>query len=180
MLGDRWSDAIPVIEIITPVMGLQMPYLATQFYAMAIGATRLVFYRELAFFLIRTPIFIALTLAYGLPGAAAAVAGCGFLFIALNLTLYARISGDALTRPLWRARRSLLAAAAMAAAVMTLRITGPLDPAAPGLSVALEIAIGVGAYVAAHAGLWRLEGRPDGVERSIFDLARPALRRLFA
>jgi PST family polysaccharide transporter len=180
LLGDKWAAAIPVIEIITPVMGLQMPYLATQFYAMALGATKLVFFRELAFFLIRTPIFIALTLAYGLPGAAAAVAGCGFLFIALNLTLYARISGDALTHPLWRARRSLLAAAAMAAAVLALRITGLLDPAAPALRVALEIAAGAGVYIAVHAGLWRLEGLPDGVERSILDLARPALRRIFA
>lgn len=180
LLGDKWGDAIPVVEIITPVMGMQMPYLATQFYAMALGATRLVFFRELAFFLVRTPIFIAMTLAYGLEGAAAAVAGCGFLYIALNLTLYARISGDAMTRPLWRARRSLLASAIMAGAVLALRMTGVLDPLAPALRVAVEIAAGAGVYLAAHAGLWRLEGLPDGVERSIIDLARPALRRLAA
>lgn len=177
LLGDHWNDAIPVVEIVTPVMGAQMPYLATQFYAMALGATRLVFFRELAFFLVRTPIFIAATIAYGLKGAAVAIAGCGVLYIALNLTLFARTSGDFILRPVWRARRSFIAAAAMAVVVLALRVTGALDAAAPLIRILAEIAAGALAYLAVHAGLWRLEGRPDGVERSIIDLARPALRR---
>ncbi len=178
LLGDKWADAVTVVEIITPVMGVQMPYLATQFYAMALGATRLVFFRELAFFLIRTPIFIAATLAYGLKGAALAVAACGVLFIALNLTLYARVSGDALWRPVWRARRSFLATAAMAAAVLALRGSGAIEPLAPLLRIAAEIVLGAGVYFAAHAALWRLEGLPDGVEQMIVGIARPALNRL--
>ncbi len=180
LLGEKWNDAIPVVEIITPVMGAQMPYLATQFYAMALGATRIVFFRELAFFLIRTPVFIAATLAHGLTGAAAAVAGCGVLFIALNLTLYARVSGDALWRPVWRARRSFLASAAMAAAVLGLRDAGVFDAAAPLLRIAAEIVAGAGVYALVHALVWRIEGLPDGVERSIIDLARPVFRRVLA
>jgi PST family polysaccharide transporter len=180
LLGDKWADAVPVVEIITPVMGAQMPYLATQFYAMALGATRLVFFRELAFFLIRTPVFIAATLVYGLTGAAAAVAACGVLFIALNLTLYARVSGDALWRPVWRARRSFFASAAMAGGVLAMRSFGAVDPQAPLLRIAAEIALGAMIYAGAHAALWRLEGLPDGVERAIVDSARPVLRRLAA
>jgi PST family polysaccharide transporter len=178
LLGDSWADAVPVVEIITPVMGAQMPFLATQFYAMALGATRLVFFRELAFFLVRTPVFIAATLAYGLKGAAAAVAACGVLFIALNLTLYARVAGDALWRPLWRVRRSLAASAAMAAVILALRASGVIEPIAPLLRVTVEIALGAGVYLAAIAMLWRLEGQPEGVERALLSMAGPALRRL--
>lgn len=178
LLGDHWNEAIPVVEIITPVMGAQMPYLATQFYAMALGATRLVFFRECAFFLIRTPVFIAATIAYGLKGAAIAIGGCGLFYIALNLTLYSRVSGDGMMRPFWRARRSFLAAAAMAAVVLSFRVTGLLDPTAPLLRIVTEIAAGAMVYLAVHAGLWRVEGRPDGVERSILALGAPALRRL--
>lgn len=178
LLGENWTDAVPVVEIITPVMGAQMPFLATQFYAMALGATRLVFFRELAFFLVRTPVFIVATIAYGLKGAAAAVAACGVLFIALNLTLYARVSGDALWRPLWRARRSVVASAAMAAAILALRASGAIEPLAPLLRVAVEIALGASVYLAAHGGLWRLEGQPEGVERSLIAAAGPALKRL--
>jgi len=178
LLGEKWSDAISVVEIITPVMGAQMPYLATQFYAMALGATRLVFFRELAFFLVRTPAFIAATLAYGLKGAAATVAACGVLFIALNLTLYAQVSGDGAWRPVWRARRSFLASAAMAAAVLAMRAAGVIEPLAPLFRIIAEIAAGVGVYVGVHALLWRLEGLPEGVERSMIDLGRPLLRRI--
>lgn len=177
LLGDHWTDAIPVVEIITPVLGAQMPYLATQFYAMALGATRLVFFRELAFFLIRTPIFIAATIAYGLKGAAVAIAACGVLYIALNLTLYARTSGDFLWRPAWRARRSFIASAAMAAGVLSLQASGA-SGALPALAqIILDAAIGAAIYAGVHAALWRFEGLPDGVERSIISLARPALRR---
>jgi PST family polysaccharide transporter len=178
LLGDDWADAVPVVEIVTPVMGAQMPFLATQFYAMALGATRLVFFRELAFFLIRTPVFIAATLAHGLKGAAAAVAACGVLFIALNLTLYARVAGDALWRPLWRVRRSLAASAAMAGVILALRASGAIEPFAPLLRIAVEIALGAGVYLAAHGMLWRLEGEPEGVERALLSAAGPALRRL--
>jgi PST family polysaccharide transporter len=177
LLGEKWSDAVPVVEIITPVLGAQMPYLATQFYAMAVGATRLVFYRELAFFLVRTPIFIAATLAYGLKGAAAAVAACGVLFIALNLNLYARVSSDVLWRPVWRARRSFVASAAMAAAVLAMRGSGAIDAAAPLFRIIAEIALGAGVYAGVHWGLWRLEGMPIGVERSLMEQVRQVLRR---
>jgi PST family polysaccharide transporter len=155
-----------------------MPYLATQYYAMALGATRLVFFRELVFFLIRTPIFIAATIAYGLKGAAVAIACCGIVYVALNLTLYARTSGDALWRPAWRPRRSFIASAAMAGAVLALRGSGAMEPLAPFLRIVAEIALGAGVYIGAHWSLWRIEGLPDGVERSIAGLARPALRRL--
>lgn len=180
LLGDHWADAVPVVEIITPVLGAQMPYLATQFYAMALGATRLVFFRELAFLLVRTPIFIAATIAYGVKGAAVAIAACGFLYIALNLTLYARTSGDWLWRPAWRPRRSFLASAAMAATVLGLQASGALDKLPVLARIMADAAVGVAIYLGVHAALWRIEGLPDGVERSIFDLARPALRRLGA
>ncbi len=177
LLGDKWADAIPVVEIVTPVLGAQMPLLATQFYAMALGQTRSVFYRELAFFFIRTPIVIGATLAFGLGGAAAAIAGCGVLYILLNLALYSRVSGHAQWQPVWRARRSLIAAALMAAAVLGLRAMGALDAFAPLIRIVLEIAAGGIVYLAAHWALWRAEGAPDGVERLIIETAAPVIAR---
>ncbi|MDZ7626871.1 MAG: oligosaccharide flippase family protein [Parvularculaceae bacterium] len=177
LLGDKWADAIPVVEIITPVLGAQMPFLATQFYAMALGATRLVFFRELAFFFVRTPLFIAATLAFGLEGAAAAIAGCGALYIALNLVLYARVAGDRLWRPMWRVRRSFLASVAMAAIVMSIRSISLLEPADPLIRILAEIVAGAASYIGVHALLWRIEGLPNGAERAMLDFGRPLIRR---
>lgn len=178
LLGAKWIDAVPVVEIITPVMGVQMPLLATQYYAMAVGSTRLVFMRELAFFFIRTPIFIWAAVSFGLLGAAWAVAACGVIHIALNLALYSRTSGDHFWRPVWRARRSILSVGAMAIALAGVRHSDGLDGAAPLITVTVEAVLGAGLYFLAHALLWRVENFPDGVERLILSLARPVFRRL--
>ncbi|OFX01839.1 MAG: hypothetical protein A3E78_16855 [Alphaproteobacteria bacterium RIFCSPHIGHO2_12_FULL_63_12] len=180
LLGDKWSAAVPVVQIITPVMGVQMPLLATQYYAMAVGSTRLVFLRELIFFFIRTPIFIFAAVSGGLLGAAWAVAGSGLIHIALNLALYSRTSCDRFWRPVWRARRSIASVAGMAAALAAARATGVLDGAAPLLDIAAQAVFGAGIYVALHALLWKLEKRPDGVERLMIALARPIVSRLAA
>lgn len=177
LLGDKWLEAVPVVEIITPIMGVQMPLLATQYYAMALGSTRLVFFRELIFFLIRTPVFIWAAVNHGLAGAAWAVAAYGVIHVVLNLALYSRTSGDHWLRPVWRARRSAGAALAMSAALLGLRAAGVLENWAPLAQVSFEIAAGVSIYMIVHAVLWRLEGLPDGVERLINDLAAPIVRR---
>jgi hypothetical protein len=68
----------------------------------------------------------------------------------------------------------------MAAVVLAMRTSGFLDPLAPLVRIIAEIAVGVGVYAGAHTIAWRLEGLPDGVERSIIDFARPLLRRAFS
>lgn len=179
LLGVKWGDAVPVVEIITPVMGVQMPLLATQYYAMAVGSTRLVFIRELIFFFVRTPVFIWAAISFGLLGAAWAVAVSGIVHIALNLALYSRTSGDRFWRPVWRTRRSIASVAAMAVALTGLRVADGLDGVAPLIKVGLEAAFGAGVYFITHALLWRLEKYPDGVERLILGLAGPVARRFF-
>lgn len=177
LLGQKWRDAVPVVEIITPIMGLQMPLLATQYYAMAIGSTRLVFFRELAFFLIRTPVFIWAAIHYGLIGAAFAVAGCGVIHILLNLALYSRTSGDHFARPVMRAHRSLIAVAAMTVALVVFRLADLFGENAAYLETFCEIALGGLVYLAAHYAAWRIEGAPDGAERLVWRFAEPFARR---
>ncbi len=173
LLGDKWLDAVPVVEIITPVMGAQMPLIATQYYAMALGSTRLVFQRELIFFLIRTPVFVVATINFGLMGAAWAVAGCGVVHIMLNLALYAKTSGQAFFGPAWRVRRSIVAALMMTVVLILLRSAGIAEGWPLILKVLAEIALGAAAYLVVHALLWRLEGSPDGVERLTVQLLAP-------
>lgn len=177
LIGERWVSAASVVEIITPVMGVQMPLLATQYYAMAVGSTRLVFIRELIFFLIRTPIFIWASIKYGLVGAAWSVAGCGIVHVALNLALYSQTANDRFSRPLERARRSIVSVAVMALALTALRTTGLIDSAPALFKIAAESLAGVVAYVLCHILLWRFEKAPDGVERLAMRLAAPLAAR---
>ncbi|MEZ5919749.1 MAG: lipopolysaccharide biosynthesis protein [Parvularculaceae bacterium] len=164
LFTEKWLPSVPIVEILTPVMGLEMPLIATQYFAMAVGSTRLVFMRELIYFLVRTPLVIWAAVTYGLLGVAAAVAALGLVHVALNLALYSQTSGDNPMRPIWRMHRSLLAAVAMAAILLAARASG-FSPQEPILRLAAEVIVGVTAYGAIHILLWRLEGMPDGPER---------------
>jgi len=172
LLGEKWRAAIPVIQILAPVIGLQSLFLASQGYAVARGLPRLVFFRELAFLLIRLPVFIWAVIAHGLLGAAFAAAGAGLLHVGLNLALYARVSGRAFWEPLWSARRTIAAAAAMAVYFLFAR-DGVIAAAGPSAAVrlGLDVCIGAALYVVALSAIWRLEGRPSGVEARILSFA---------
>lgn len=179
LLGDKWAPAVPVVEMLAPVLGLQTLLVATQFYAMARGLTRLVFLRETLFFLTRFPLFVWASVAYGLAGAILASALCGFIHIALNLGVYARASGRPFWEPFWSARRSFAATGAMA---LVLGIALPLLPgfaqASPALRLAIEIAVGACVYAGAHLALWRAEGTPRGAESAALSALRLGAARL--
>ena len=178
LLGDKWLAAAPVIEALTPVMGLQTLFVATQFYAMALGLTRLVFFRELMFFCVRLPAFVWASFAFGLEGAVYAAAGCGLIHAGLNLILYARASGRPFWEPLWSARRSLAAVAVMAAYFFFARQwVGFLEGLPQPAGLGVDILIGAGVYVAAHVALWRVEGRPDGAEKTALNGLKALLAR---
>lgn len=172
LLGAKWRPAVPVIQIIAPVVGLQSLFYAAQAYAVALGLPRLVFIRETVFLIVRLPVFIWAVMAHGLMGGVWATAIAGLFHVALNLALYARASGGAFWEPLWSARRSIGAVVLMAAYFLFLR-----DAAAPDAGAAVRLAADVAAgavlYSVALAALWRLEGAPDGVERRLVGLLFP-------
>ncbi|MGE0409808.1 MAG: lipopolysaccharide biosynthesis protein [Amphiplicatus sp.] len=175
LLGEKWAAAVPVIETIAPVLGLQTLFVATQYYAMALGLTRLVFIRELIFLTIRLPVFVWASMRYGLDGAVLAAAGSGLVHVGLNLGLYARASGRPAYEPLWSARRSLVSVAAMAAFLIFMRPSYGLVEGAAAL--AADILSGAALYVATHLVLWRIEGRPNGVEKEAFSFLQSGFAR---
>ncbi|WP_375201230.1 lipopolysaccharide biosynthesis protein [Hyphococcus sp.] len=178
VLGDKWRAAIPVIALLAPVIGLQSLFYATQAYAVALGLTRLVFFRELIFFIVRMPVFVWAALAYGLQGAIFAAAAAGLFHVALNLALYARASGGPVWEPILAARRPLGAVLAMAIWFLLMRphITALADMAPP-LRLGADIVTGGLVYTGALFSLWRLEGAPDAIERRILSAASTAFRK---
>lgn len=179
LLGEKWGAVAPAIALLAPVIGLQTLFYAAQSYAVALGLTRLVFFRELIFFLIRMPVFIWAAMVHGLQGAVVAAAGMGLFHVMLNLALYARTSGAPFWGPLIAARRSLGAVAAMAIWFLLVRPgLAPFDALAPLLRLGADIVVGATIYLAALAALWRIEGLPDGVERTALAAARSVAARL--
>lgn len=173
LLGSKWASIAPLIQIIAPAAGLQMLFLATQFYAMAQDRTRDVFFRELIYFCMRVPVFIWATLSFGLIGAASACAAAGLLHAVLNAMLYSRINARPFWEPFWAARRSLAASAMMALYFLLARPSfASLDALPAMVRLAADISAGALVYGAALWGLWTLEGRNDGVEKSLLKALR--------
>ena len=115
LLGSQWLETIPIVQLVTPALGFQAMFLATYYYALALGKARLVFFRELAYFVLRFPPFTYAAFVYGLKGAVYAAAAMGFIRVALNLLVYAQASGRRFWEPFWRARRAIAATGAMVA-----------------------------------------------------------------
>lgn len=173
VLGEKWAEAGPAIALLAPVIGLQSLFYATQAYAVALGLTRLVFFRELIFFAIRMPVFVWAALAHGLDGAVLAAAATGIFHVVLNLALFARAAGGAFWAPLWAARRPLAAVAAMAGWFFLLSHYGWVPEIwTPLPRLAAGVLSGALVYGAALSLLWRAEGAPDGVERRLLAAAR--------
>lgn len=179
LLGDKWTSVVAIIQILAPVVGLQSLFYATQSYAVALGLTRLVFFRELIFFLVRFPIFVWAAVNHGLRGAVIAAAILGVFHVILNLALYARASNRPFWDPVVAARRSFAAVAFMAIYFLIFRSGLPMISEAPLLlRLISDIAIGGGIYVIAHGLLWALEGRPEGVEKRVLSAFTAVAGRL--
>jgi PST family polysaccharide transporter len=173
VLGENWQAVVPVIQIFAPVLSLLTIYSATQGFAMAIGKTAPLLWREIISLTIRLPIFVTATIIYGYEGALWSAAFGMLLYTLLQGQLYSRISGGPWWEPMWRSRRSLAAGACMAIYFLALRPL--LDIGAgpsPMLRLALDVTMGGVMFIGAHALCWHAEGRPDGVERIVLNRLR--------
>lgn len=166
LLGSQWDAAAPIVRVFAPVVALIAIYYPTQALAVAMGATRKVFFRELWFFLIKAPVFVWATMTYGLDGAIWASAGLGLLYVAFNARLYAQVAGGSPIEPLQRSWRSFASLGSMAMWFLWLR---PIFPGGENLPlfprVIVDVAVAAIVFYGAHFAIWASRGRPDGVER---------------
>lgn len=177
LLGEQWREAIPVVQFAGPVLGFQCIFIATYYYALALGRARLIFVREVLYFVLRLPPFAWAVFTYGLIGAIAAGGMLGFIRVGLNLAVYRQVSGRPFWEPLWKARRPIAAVIVMSAYFVFLRPLIDLPQGLRLMRLGADILAGAGVYAAALFGLWRVEGCPDGVESMAVGAARRVLRK---
>ena len=185
VLGEQWLEAIPVIQALAPVIGLQSLFYATQSYAIALGKTRLVFFREFIFLFVRVPLFIWAVVSYGFQGAIYAVMASAILHVCLNIALYARVSGHNFMDPILAAKRSLASVVAMSLYFLFVREQWIVLESAPayvqaGVNIITDVLIGGLIYCLTHAGLWYSAGRPAGLERTLSETLSAAFGKVTA
>ena len=169
LVGTKWLPATLALQLLVISVTINMLTIAANGLVVALGNTRLVFFRSLATLLFAAAAIWIGIREFGFIGAGVGVmATSGFTLIA-NLTMVHRFIHVGMFRQLGRIWRSLVAIAAMCAAVLLAR--PPFDPDAPFLELLLRgavlSALGAVTYVAVHALMWRLAGRPKGFEENI-------------
>ena len=173
VLGEQWTAIVPLLQVLVPYLGLRATLSMALPCVMALGRVRLLFWVSFGYALVHVPAFIAGTVLFGLEGAIWSIVLAGALYSYLNAWLLRRALGITSGEILLQLRRPLVASAMMVAAVLTAGALGPAgpDPAAGSwISLAIEVGAGAGVFSGAVFALWRLEGRPPGIERRLFQL----------
>jgi lipopolysaccharide exporter len=165
-MGEKWLPAVPVIQVLSCVYGLQTLSTAVQPLAMAQGRTRRLFGRDFLNLIIRLPTVIIGLLLGGITGIIYARAITGTVAILINMGLVSEIIGTPVMAQLAVNLRSLLSVAVMAFAVFAAeRVIGTRGTSAQMAGAILSlIALGGAVYLGVSYGLWRFAGRPVGPE----------------
>lgn len=172
-LGAKWLAAIPIIQILSATFAFQSLSSSLQPLAMATGATRLLFGRDVRTFLIRVPFIIGGFLLGGLLGVVIGRSISSFIGTTWNMALVSTLTGISVFRQFLDNARILIAASVMVVVAMLVQMTlstaGLHLPAL--LTIIAVVLCGAATYGSTLLVLWALAGRPKGPETEALDLA---------
>jgi PST family polysaccharide transporter len=172
-LGEQWRTIVPLLTVLVPYLGLRATLSMTLPCVMALGRTQLLFWVSLIYALVHLPAFIAATALFGLTGAIWSIVVAGVFYSYLNAWMLRATLGISLGEILSQLRRPLVATALMVSAVVALGAVTPVGrllESAPWASLLIKTLVGGVAFCSSQYALWRLQGRPAGIERRVVQL----------
>ena len=180
LLGNKWLDAIPIIEILM-VFGIFSTMAANAGPVfLSLGRPAISMTLDLITLIVLLPTVVISVMRWGLPGLAWAMTlGAGVLMI-LSIGTVKRLLAFrlvALTNLLWR---PTLAVIAMAAAVIGFRGVQSFGNAVPTLFAQLagSVILGAVTYIFVILVLWQVSGALNGTaERHLLDAVLPKFRK---
>jgi O-antigen/teichoic acid export membrane protein len=178
-MGEKWVPVIFVIQVLASFIAVQTLSSAVQPLAMALGATRGLFVRDVVTMVARAPLLVAGLIVGGFAGIVWMRAFTGLVITAINMAFARRLLGLGFRRQLGVNLPTLIAVTVMAAAVLAVQHALPdaRDHVSLAIEAALSIVVGALVYLLARALIWLASGRPAGPETHAIDLARRFLAR---
>jgi len=180
VLGAQWLSTVPVIQVIAVASTVSIFGVFSAMFLSAGGQARSTFLLAGMSVAIRIPLMIALVYAWGLAGAAMAVAIAVMIEQSLFLWQTMHLLSIRIIDLLACTWRAMIASLAMVGCLSGLGMAWTTGGDTPGFSnvedLAARCAIGAAAYGVSLSLVWLLAGRPDGVERQILMLVRNRLR----
>jgi PST family polysaccharide transporter len=172
-LGGQWRVIVPLLTVLAPYLALRATLSMTLPCVMALGETRLLFRVSCLYAAVHLPAFIAATALFGLTGSIGSIVAAGMLYSYLNAWMLRKTLGLAPREIVGPLRRPLLATAVMVGAVFAVDAATPLDlfsEAGSWLSLVIKMLVGAIVFGAVQYVIWRLEGRPAGIEQRLLQV----------
>jgi PST family polysaccharide transporter len=172
-LGSQWLPIVPLLRILTPFLGLRGTLSMTLPCVMALGRTRLLFWVSFVYALVHVPAFILGTAMFGLIGAIWSIVLAGVFYTYLNAWLLKHTLSVRGAEILARLGRPLAATACMVASVLALAgVESLVLFSAEGSwpSLFTKTAVGGTMFCCSQYAIWRLQGRPAGIEQRLLQL----------
>lgn len=173
VLGAQWTPIVPLLIVLVPYLGLRSTLSMTLPSVLALGRTRLLFWVSTIYAVVHVPAFILGTAFFALPGSMWSIVAAGVFYSYLNAWMLRTTLGISMREILAQLRRPFAATALMCAAVVALAAMTPIEllPASGSWqSLAAKVIVGAAVLCAGQYAIWRLEGRPAGIERRLAQL----------
>lgn len=180
LLGDKWLPALIVVQVIAIVSALQSMERPARSLAMALGATRLLFWRSVQMMVFRVPMIVLGIYLGGFEGLVYARMISGFTSIFANFWIVRQLTGLSMLEQFMANCRPVGAVLVMSAAVLLLK--GQLPAGHSQIDLILEVTAcvvtGGVVYLGTLFGVWLALGRPPGSEREIIDLSTAGIGKI--
>lgn len=181
MLGDKWLEAIPLIQIISVygiISALQSNIGQVYF---ALGKPRVITLMMAASLLLMFPILLYVTVHYGPIGAASVFLVFSLFTTPIVHVIFFRIVGMRVSEYLVFIWRPIVSSIVMGGIIFLFRYFVISAHAAMPVSIELAFCIAIGAisYCSSMFLLWIMGGKPLGAEATVLTMARVRIANLF-
>lgn len=176
-LGAKWMMAVPLIKVISCSYAVQTLVTGSRPLAMAQGATRALFLRDVGGLALRVPFVIVGLMGWGITGLVWGRLLSSVIGLFITAGLVRTIIGLPISEQVWAHRRTVVAVAVMTVLVPLADHELLRFGAGPVLRIGLLAPLGAVSFFGSLHVLWRASGRCAGAESELLGLARAALSK---
>ena len=179
MLGTKWMDAVPLVQILSVSGSLSALQSNASYVLLALGRPRLLTALGALNVVVLVALSIFLTGLLGVIGAALAVLLATLILLPLTFRVLLRRIDVGLRAFMERLWRPLAATLAMALVLrLTVSYEAHTDASWGILDLASRVGLGAVTYCLILLSLWHIVGRPEGAEAFVLANAGGGLKRL--
>ncbi|NNM00624.1 MAG: lipopolysaccharide biosynthesis protein [Gammaproteobacteria bacterium] len=173
LLGEKWLGAVPLIQILTPLLAFHQITALLNSVVMVQRRTHLMFIRTCVNLTIKASLTVPGIIYFGLNGVIGGLAITLVLFFFYRLAEFSYVLKTPLFAPVIAAWRSLASLVVMISAVLAAATWLPLPietASSAAWSMLVKISLAASVYTAVHAGLWVVTGKPAGLEQRVLGI----------